>query len=236
MKTIKHSLLLAAGVVVSAGLACTGSASANMITNGDFSSNAAAYTTYPGASVSPNPTNPTDWNISYTANGVTGGNAGINGTDTGFYSSQGAPFAPSSTNGVQDFLFMQGAADIPSVSQTVATTAGQTYTLSYAGAARGGETSDVLVVILTDATNSNQITTQIPAITDTGFNVFTLNFIAPSASTQVEFLNNTPNTIGGTVDVANVSLTPVPEPAALGILAVGGLGLVLIARKRQSRA
>ncbi len=204
-----------------------GVASANIITNGDFSANAAAYTTSPGYSASPNPAAPTGWTVF----GSTF--AGVNGTDTGV----GAPFAPTSTVGVNDFAFIQEGNDIAydGVKQTVSTTAGQPYTLTYDASGRAGDVSgtDVLEVILTDTTNNNQITTQTPAITQAAFNVFTLNFTAPSASTNVEFLNAYPNyNYGSTVDVTNVAMAAVPEPACLGVLAIGGLGLLLLKRRR----
>lgn len=224
-----------------AGLALlvVGNASANIVLNGNFSANASSYTSYPGTSTSPNPTAPAYWSISYTANGVTGGNAGVNGPDTGFYTNPGTgnspePFAPTSTTGISDFLFLQGAADIPSASQTVATTAGQAYVLTYAGAARANETEDVLDVVLTNTKDNTPIATQAPAITNAGFTTFTLNFTAPSTSTEITFFNNTSNTIGGTVDVTNVSMAPVPEPAALGLVGVGTLGALLLRRRRTT--
>ena len=215
---------LAAAALAAAGLtmSAASTASANVILNGDFSANAAAYTVYPGYSTSPNPSNPTDWLL------PSPGNAGINGIDTGF-ANQGEPFAPT-TSDMADMAFLQSQGT--SISQTVTTTAGQAYTLTYDAAARSGETADVLNVILTDATNSNQITTQTPAISDASFAPFTVNFVAPSASTTVEFMNNTNSNSAPTVDVSGVSLVAVPEPATLGLVAAGGLGLLLLKRRK----
>ena len=229
-----HFSILAVGAAV-AGLAISvvGNAQANMINNGDFSGNASSYTTFPGYSIAPDPSAPTDWVVSTPAN------EGVNGLDTGFYANAtngGSPFAPASTTGVNDFAFLQGAGNI---SQTVATTAGQAYTLTYAGAARAGETADVLEMVLTDTTDSTPIVTQLPAISDAAFNVFTLNFTAPSASTNVQFLNEAPATgpnAGETVDVSNVTMSAVPEPSTLGLVTLCGLTLLMIGRKRQARS
>ena len=217
--------ILAASAVAGLAMLSTGNVQANMILNGNFSANASSYTVFPGYSngSNPNPSSPADWTVS-------GAGSGVNGPDAG--SAVGTPFAPASTTGVSDFNFLQGGGVYSS--QTVTTTASQAYTLAFAAAQRNGDTNAVLEVILTDATNSQQITTLTPAtITDTGFNNFSLNFIAPSTSTTVEFLNNSPAG-DNTVDVSNVSLNPVPEPATIGLLAISSLGLLLIGRRRTA--
>lgn len=232
----------AAAAVVAAALFAGGNAQANLIQNGDFSANASSYTVWPGnssqASNNANPAAPTDWSVLYTSGPTTGGQMGINGPDTGFYSNPPSgqtaePFAPT-TPGTSDFAFLQGALGVPSISQTVATTAGQAYSLSYEGAARSGETNDVLDVVLTDMVNNTQITQQVPTISNSVFATFTLNFTAPSASTEVTFANDTIQAGGGTVDVANVSLNAVPEPAALGLAGAGILGMLLIRRRPRA--
>ena len=226
--SLAASALAIAAVAGLAGNASAGMVATNLITNGNFSENAAAYVSFPGYSASPNPTDPTGWT----------GTNGVNGPDTGFYptSSDNLPFSPApnaTINGnLPDFAFMQGPG--PSVAQTAATTSGSNYTLTYYGAARAGETADVLKVIVTNAADSQQIATQTPAIIDTGWTPFTLSFIAPSASINVEFLNASAAGSSGTVDVTNVALAAVPEPATLGLLALGGLGMLLIGRKRAA--
>ena len=201
-------------------------ARASMIANGVFSENAAAYTASPGySSQGGNPGAPTGWTSS--------GEGGVNGLGTGFYGSGGyAPFAPKDAAGVSDFSFLQRKGAF--ISQTATTNSGQSYTLTFDAAARNGDPSAVLDVILTNATNGSQIITLTPAITDAAFTPFFLNFTATSGLTNVEFLNNSlPGDL--TVDVSNVSLaaTAVPEPATLDMSIIGGLTLVLIGRKRR---
>ena len=222
------SLMVTAMAVGAIAMFAVGNARANLILNGDFSANASSYTTYPGYSVSPNPSNPTDWTIGGIISSLD--NAGINGTGPGF-----EPFAPSSSD-MADMAFLQGQGT--NISQIIATTAGQEYMLSYDAAARQGETSDVMNAIVMNEADSTQIAVQIPAISDAQFTQFSLNFVAPSASTTVEFLNQTANsaTAGGySVDVSGVSLIAVPEPTTLVLVAIGGAGLLLMCRKRAAR-
>jgi|GEM_PF-2418998 len=214
--------------LISSQLPAVSTITTSLINNGAFATNAAIYSTSPGYSGGGNPAAPTGWTSS-------GGNSGINGPDTGFFGSSGyQPFAPKSTAGVSDFSFLQGKGAF--VAQTAATTAGQLYTLAFDAAQRSSDTTAVLEVILTNATNGSQIITRMPTITDTGFTPFFLNFTAISGSTNIEFLNTSPAGIDDTVDVSNVSmaLAAVPEPATLALLAIGGMALLLVARKRRA--
>jgi hypothetical protein len=223
----------AALAVLAALTAGAGAAHANLIVNGNFSANASSYTAYPGYSQAPNPSAPTGWTTG--DGGYSVSYSGVNGPDTGFFAASGSPFAPSSTTGVNDFNFMQG----PGVytSQTTTTAVGQSYTLTFDAAQRSGDPNSVLEVIVTNATNGNQIATSTPTINDTSFATFSLNFTAASGSTGIEFLNNSGTTGDNTVDVTNVSMAEaaVPEPASLGLLAIGGLGLLMVSRRRATR-
>ncbi len=225
---LSHSRVWSLTAAALAGLvAIAGTASANEIINGNFSENAAAYTSYPGYSTSPNPSGPTGWNGHVTF--------GVNGPDTGFYGPGYLPFGPSPdttiNGGIPDFAFAQGSGS--SISQIVATIPGQSYVLNYYGAAPAGQ-QDNMEVLLTDAIGGTTITSQTPSITDSKWTGFTMDFTAPSASTNVEFLNNDPSGSSNTVDVTDVAMTPVPEPAAVGLFALGGLGMLLISRKRAA--
>lgn len=196
----------------------------SLINNGAFSTNAGAYITSPGYSAAGgNPATPTGWTSS--------GNSGVNGSDTGFFGSNGnQAFAPKSTAGVSDFCFLQHSGAF--ISQITATQAGQMYTLAYDAATRSGNASAVLEVILTNTITGSKIISFTPTITDTAFTPFFLNFTATSGSTNIEFLNNSlPGDL--TVDVSNVSLAAnsVPTPASLEILALGAMALLLIGRK-----
>ena len=224
------------------GIICTvaGTASANLVTNGDFSANASSYGTYPGYSIPTqtpaNPANPTDWTAT--------NQVGVNGPDTGFYATYGSPFAPSSASGVRDFAFLQDATGTngtvysnSTIDQVISTIAGQVYTLSYLAAQRSGDPSATMETLVLDAANSNaQIISQTPSISTSGFTTNILTFTAVSASTEIAFENTTSGAkpADNTVDVSNVIVDAVPQPASIGLVGFGslGVGLLLLRRNR----
>ena len=222
------------------GLAA-GTASANLVTNGDFSANASSYVTYPGYSAdftTSNPSAPTGWSITLNYP------IGVNGPDTRFYASYGSPFAPSSASGVRDFAFLQDATGTngtvysnSTIDQVISTIAGQVYTLSYLAAQRSGDPSATMETLVLDAANSNaQIISQTPSISTSGFTTNILTFTAVSASTEIAFENTTSGAshADNTVDVSNVIVDAVPQPASIGLVGFGllGVGLLLLKRTR----
>ena len=114
-----------------------------------------------------------------------------------------------------------------SISQLISTVAGQMYTLSYVAARRSISPAATMATLILDAANSNaQIASQTPSISTSDFTANSLTFTAASASTVIEFLNNTNNGSDNTVDVSNVVLNAVPQPATIGLLGFGSLALI----------
>ncbi len=193
----------------------------NLITNGDFSVNASAFIASPGyinignlsGGTAQNPPAPMGWTV-----GPGQTTVGVNGSNAGFFKNVtdgGAPFAPANTSGVENFVFLQNRGTF--ASQTMATTAGQTYTLTYDAAARINDTSALLKVVLINTATGRQITTRIPRIGQAAFRPFALQFAAPSTSTRIEFLNDSPAKSDNTVDVSNVALVKGSQKALLSL-------------------
>ena len=188
-------------VTVSAAAATSisfNAAAPNLIANGDFAANATRYRVWPGYSAKLNPPVPWHW-ISNSS-----GQAGVNGPDA----AAGSAFAPDSSAGVRDFAFLQGART--TLSQTVPTAGGKSYTLTFAAAARGTDTPanhDRLRVVVTANTGA-AIAAATPAITHGAFQKFAITFTARGAATTVQFTNASPAgaLAGGTIDFSDVRL------------------------------
>ena len=117
-----------------------------LISNGDFSTNAALYTTWPCYNGdSGNPAAPTYWTTS-------GSYGGVNGVDTPtsvFFDSSAGPWTSDSGRTVRDFYFQQLAGG--TISQPVTTISGHTYEVTFDAATRaGGSTGEWSVSIGTN--------------------------------------------------------------------------------------
>ena len=148
------------------------------------------------------------------------------------------PFSFPAQDGVQ-WLDLTGptSGPIQGVNQTVTTTPGQTYNLSfYVGNVVGGgfgATSTVGVLIngsqISTATNSNPGTTL-------NWKLFTVPFTAASASTVIGFGNLDTDESNG-LDNVSLDLAPttaVPEPSTWLLLGSGMIGLMFWQRRYSS--
>jgi hypothetical protein len=128
------------------------------------------------------------------------------------------------------------------VQQTIATTPGQMYAVSfyvgYESFNSTPATTELDVNGVAVGTYANSTASTFPTYNGDGVAVqtwknFTYTFAATDSSTTLAFYNLSPagNSVNGLDDV---SVTATPEPASLGVLVVGGVGLLL--RRRKARA
>lgn len=173
--------------------------------------------------------------------GWTVGGVDVLGTDANYTEASGAgsiTFNANSGNTSVDLTGFGNTGLSDSISQSIATTVGTTYNVSFfvgrqnsfdASDTRYATPSTVVFSLNGGApmsfTNSNTATAKI------NWTQFTTSFVANSTSTLVQFNNGTLD--NNWVGIDDVSVEAVPEPASFAALGVGALALL---RRRAKRA
>jgi hypothetical protein len=125
------------------------------------------------------------------------------------------------------------------IQQTVATSIGQRYELSfYVGRADHFDPGAATVDLSIDGGSRFHYTNTGPTSRDINWEQFTVDFTATQSSTSLAFLNGTPIASGVVAGLDNVTLTAItPEPSTLVISSalLGILGVVGLARKPRKR-
>lgn len=115
--------------------------------------------------------------------------------------------------------------------QILDTTPGQEYLLSFAFSPRPGITDNGIQVFWGNSLVSSSVNASGAGLNLPSWNYFQYSLIADSTQTKLSFANfNSNDTFGGLID--DVSVSEVPEPGSLALLAVSGL--VALSRRRKA--
>jgi choice-of-anchor C domain-containing protein len=122
------------------------------------------------------------------------------------------------------------------ITQSFATTVGQTYNLSFYYSNNPYGPGAAATVTVSDSSVTPLVITHSGASNGSlDWQYVQESFVATSTSATLTFASNDPsaNTTGILLD--NVSVAGVPEPSSIALLGLGGLGLAVFTRRRQSR-
>lgn len=206
---------------------------ADLITNGSFETNGPAANN--AGQYSAGSTQITGWTVINNDGSTTNNGRNVLWIGTGAY----GLYTPFGT----DFLDLTGTTDqmpFSGVSQTLTTTAGQSYALTFYLGAQGtsGQFGGPISAMASAGSTSDTFTYDGASGTDVNGTLWTpetLNFTAPSTSTVISIVGNTGSQFIG-LDNVSVDATAgvIPEPAswALMLVGFGGLGAALRSRRK----
>jgi len=199
-------------------LGMTTMANANLVTNGSFEEGNFIADVNNAMSLPVGSTQISGWSV-------------VNG-ETGWLNTPN-PWGAIGTDGAK-FLNLEGYDHSPpygGVSQTIATTLGQKYTLSFEMGGAGGSLYWGPSALLLSVGGTSHPFLFDPPYDGYQWQTFSLDFIADSSSTPISFI--------GTVGVHftgldSVSVTPVPIPASILLFGTAIAGLVGTPQKRKN--
>ncbi len=184
----------------------------NLIANGDFMANAAAFVGNNGILGGGNPATITSWTAG-------AGNIGLNGPAT----SAGSAYAPLNGDGGYTYAFSSWGSAFSSLSQTLSGdyTPNTQYELSFDAGQFRWAPSTAFSVSISDNTQTHVTTGNLNSTPLTSFTHFSYTFTSPATfdgPCVIKLLNADAVTGAGGVDFANVSLrlpTPLPPPTLI---------------------
>ena len=180
----------------------------NLITNGNFTANAAGYTNWPGYDNNGgNPAAPTGWTAPP--------NAGVNGAGTASIAFGPGTIPPG------DWAFIQFAGVL--TQSLPALTPGQNYQLTFQAASRAGDSASFVVTIGDSA--STYVSSGTNVAGNSVFQSYSYNFTAPATFSGVPFIQlQKPTPSGDTVDFTAISLAPASPASLIARVSTAGYG------------